>query len=109
MKNLYALPAFIILFIVASVQEVTAQCAYYPVSLEQRVAASKYIVLGKVTEKHTYVDQVTGNVNTLNKLQVNAWLKNHSSVETVYVITLGGVYGDMATQVDPALQLDRHQ
>src|SRR6185436_3852236 len=94
-------------FLAAFTQDISAQCTYYPISIEQRVNSSKYIVLGKVIEKHTYVDQATGGVNTLNKLQVNAWLKNYSNVETVYVITLGGVYGDMATQVDPALQLDQ--
>ena len=106
MKKLYALPALFILFFAASAPEAASQCAYYPVSMEQRVSGAEYIVLGKVTEKHTYVDGTTGNVNTLNKLQVNAWLKNHSSAETVYVITLGGVYGNVATQVEPALQLD---
>ncbi|OSZ80655.1 hypothetical protein CAP36_05220 [Chitinophagaceae bacterium IBVUCB2] len=80
---------------------------YYPVSLEQRVSNAGYIVLGQVVEKHTYVDQATGNINTLNKLKVNAWLKNHSAVETLYVITLGGVYGNKATLVNPSLQLDQ--
>ncbi len=80
---------------------------YYPVSLEQRVNNAGYIVLGQVVEKHTYVDNSTGNVNTLNKLKINAWLKNHSTIETVYVITLGGVYVNKATLVNPSLQLDQ--
>src|SRR5258706_8740823 len=107
MKNLYAFPALIVLFFAAFAGEARAQCAYYPVSIEQRVSNSKYIVLGRVIEKHGYIDNTTGNVNSLNRLQVNAWLKNYSSVETVYVITLGGAYDDVATQVDPALQLDQ--
>ena len=94
-------------FLVASFQNSFAQCMYYPVSVEQRVSNAKYIVLGKVTDKHTYIDKKTGNVNTLNKLEVNAWLKNYSDVKEVYVITLGGIYGNMATQVNPSLQLDQ--
>lgn len=108
MSKFYRLSAGFILLIL-SVQRMAAQCGYYPVSLEQRVSQSAYIVLGKITEQHTYIDQQTGNVNTLNKLEVSAWLKNYSAVENVYVITLGGVYGSIATRVDPALQLGMKQ
>jgi Matrixin len=94
-------------FLLLSFQNLFAQCMYYPVSMEQRVVNAKYIVLGKVTEKHTYIDKTTGNVNTLNKLTINAWLKNYSDLKEVYVITLGGVYGNRATQVSPSLQLDQ--
>lgn len=80
---------------------------FYPISLEHRVNNAAYIVLGKVVDKHTYIDKATGNINTLNKLKVNAWLKSHSPEETLYVITLGGVYGNKATLVNPALQLDQ--
>jgi hypothetical protein len=107
MKKLYFLSLFLFFVLFASVNTALAQCSYYPVSMEQRVSQAKYIVLGKVVEKQTYVDNTTGNVNTRNKLQVNAWLKNHSDVESVFVITLGGVYGNIATQVDPSLQLDQ--
>ena len=75
-----------------SFQNSFTQCMYYPVSVEQRVSKASYIVLGKVTDKHTYIDKTTGNVNTLNKLTINAWLKNYNDVNEVYVITLGGVY-----------------
>ncbi len=94
-------------FLLVSFQNSFAQCMYYPVSVEQRVSNAKYIVLGKVTDKHTYIDKKTGNVNTLNKLEVNAWLKNYNDVKEVYVITLGGIYGNIATQVNPSLQLDQ--
>jgi hypothetical protein len=94
-------------FLLLSFQNLFAQCMYYPVSMEQRVASAKYIVLGKVTAKHTYIDKTTGNVNTLNKLAINAWLKNYSDLKEVYVITLGGIYGNRATQVNPSLQLDQ--
>ena len=77
MKSVYLLPFLIVLFLAGFANKAAAQCNYYPVSIEQRVSASKYIVLGKVVEKTTYIDITTGNVNTLNKLQVNAWLKNY--------------------------------
>lgn len=94
-------------FLLISFQNSFAQCMYYSVSVEQRVSRAQYIVLGKVTDKHTYIDKTTGNVNTLNKLQVTAWLKNYSNQSEVYVITLGGIYGNIATQVNPSLQLDQ--
>lgn len=105
-QHCWGLP--VLLFLLIFPLLTTAQCALYPISLAQKVNSSAYIVLGKVTDQHTYIDRLTGNVNTLNKLEVTAWLKNHSSIETVYVITLGGVYGNMATHVEPAIQLSSH-
>ncbi len=107
MNNNILLRLFMAVFLLVSFQNSFTQCMYYPVSVEQRVSNAKYIVLGKVTDKHTYIDKTTGNVNTLNKLTINAWLKNFSNVNEVYVITLGGVYGNVATQVNPSLQLDQ--
>jgi hypothetical protein len=100
---------FFLLFLLISPLLTTAQCVLYPISLQQKVNSSAYIVLGKVTDQHTYIDNLTGNVNTLNKLEVTAWLKNHSSIQTVYVITSGGVYGNIATHVEPAVQLTPNQ
>ena len=106
MKKLYTILFLSSLFNIAA-KETIAQCTYRPVSLSERVNNAKYIVLGKVTDKETYIDQSTGNVNTLNKLEVKAWLKNQSAVQIVYIITLAGVHGNQATQVYPALQLDQ--
>jgi hypothetical protein len=98
----------LIVFLLAiSFQNLFAQCMYYPVTVEQRVSKAQYIVLAKITEKHTYIDQATGHVNTLNKLSVNAWLKNYSDTKEIYIITLGGIYENIATQVNPSLQLDQ--
>ena len=106
MKNLYTL-IFLLFLLSNSAKKLLAQCTYRPISMEERTNNAKYIVLGKVTDKETYIDESTGNVNTLNRLEVKAWLKNQSNIQTVYVITLGGVYGNQATQVNPALQLDQ--
>jgi len=83
-----------------------AQCAVSPVSLEKRVSASSAIAQGRVVEKRTYIDESTGNVYTRNKVIVNAWLKNPSSVSELEVITLGGIYNDRATIAYPALELN---
>jgi len=83
----------------------SGQCIIYPVPFEQRVANSASIAQGKVTSKHTYLDE-SGNVYTLNTVKVNAWLKGYNSMEEVQVITYGGVYEDKATIVYPSLQLN---
>lgn len=83
------------------------QCLIYPVSFEQRVSRSASIVQGKVTEKHTYLDE-SGNVYTRNTIKVNAWLKGHTSKDEIQVITYGGVYEDRATVVYPSLQLNEN-
>jgi hypothetical protein len=89
-----------------TIPSVYAQCMYYPVSLSERVQNAEYIVLGKVTGRETYPDPVTGNIQTLNKLEITAWLKNQQATREVYIITQGGVYQNRATRVWPALQLE---
>lgn len=84
-----------------------SQCGIYPVSLEQRVNQSAYIVQGKISERQSYLDPRTGNVYTSNKIQVNAWLKNPQALPVVYLITEGGVVGDRATVVYPSLQVQQ--
>ena len=83
------------------------QCMVFQVSLTQRVNQSAYIIQGKVTEQHCYIDATTGSVNTLNKISVNAWLKNYQNLDVVYLITMGGVLGNRATKVFPSLQVEK--
>lgn len=83
-----------------------SQCGIYPVSLEQRVSQSAFVVQGKVTEQQSYLDPRTGNVFTSNRIEVNAWLKNPQAQSIVYLITEGGVVGDRATMVYPSLQVE---
>ena len=90
-----------------SIQSTYSQCLYYPVSLEQRISKSHYIVVGTVTEKQAYVDETTGNIQTLNRLQITAWLKNRQQTSSIYIITQGGVLGNRATKVWPSLQLEQ--
>ncbi len=86
----------------------SSQCMIAPVSLENRITKSTYIVEGTITEQTSYIDPVTTSVFTRNKLVVNAWLKNSSNIKELYVITLGGVYGNKATIVNPSLQLEKN-
>jgi hypothetical protein len=80
----------------------------YSVSLEQRVSNSASVILGKVIHKETYLDDATNSVYTLNKVNVSAWFKNYQALETIYVITQGGVYENRATIVTPSLQLQEN-
>lgn len=101
------LPLFI--FLIGFAQFAWCQCLYYPVSLEQRVTNARYIALGTITSKESYVDATTGNIQTLNRLQITAWLKNKQQTSELYVITPGGIVGNRATRVWPSLQLNEQQ
>lgn len=101
-------PIFIFLAVISSVvsfsPSLQAQCLSYPLPFEQRVAASSMIVQGKVTEQSCYMD-LDGNIYTLNLVTVQAYLKGHSDMTEVGVITQGGVLGDKAQINMPAVQL----
>jgi hypothetical protein len=99
---LFLIFPFCILF---AFQTAVAQCTIVPLSLEQRISKSGSVIIGLVTEQHTYRAAGTGNINTLNKIRVNAWLKNYTATNELYVITEGGVLGNEATIIDPSLQL----
>lgn len=86
-----------------------AQCMFQPISLNKKIAASQFVVLGKVSSQHCYMDD-KGNIYTLNKIDITAWLKNHRvNISDVYVITDGGVLGDKAQMTTPALQLQNNR
>jgi hypothetical protein len=87
---------------------VLAQCLVYPVSFSERINTASSAILGKVSEQHCYADD-KGNIYTSNKVQVTAWIKNHSSETEVYVITLGGVLNGKAQITNPAVQLLKGQ
>lgn len=109
MKKPLLFYVFVLLSAITSFKKVSAQCMTYPVNFEHRVSKATYIVQGKVTGKHSYTDASTGNINTLNRVKVAAWLKNHNPAEEIFVITSGGVYGNKAMRVDPSLQLNEQQ
>ena len=106
MLKFYFYQVFVFLLLTVS-GNVLGQCMVFQVSLTQRVNQSAYIIQGKVTEQHCYIDATTGSVNTLNKISVNAWLKNNQNLDVVYLITMGGVLGNRATKVFPSLQVEK--
>ncbi len=79
----------------------------YPVSLQERVSNAETIVLGTVVQKETFLDSVSMQVYTRNKIEIAAYLKNPQSVSAVYVITNGGVFQNRSTIVYPSLQLQQ--
>jgi hypothetical protein len=83
---------------------VEAQCTY-PVSLDQKIKKSVHIVLGTVTVKESFSEAETGNIYTLNKIKITAWLKGYEQSNEVAVITEGGIVGNRAMVVSPSLQL----
>jgi hypothetical protein len=91
-----------------SIPPLFSQCLMVPVSLQERVSSSDVVVAGVVTEKESFIDSNTMQVYTVNKISVNAWLKNQRALPTVYVITEGGVYKNRSTVVYPSLQLQQN-
>ena len=85
-----------------------SQCMMVPVSLQERVNSSDVVISGVVTEKESFIDSSTMQVYTVNKISVNAWLKNQRALPTVYVITEGGIYKNRSTIVYPSLQLQQN-
>lgn len=84
----------------------TGQCMSFPVSFHDRINGSQSLLLGTVINKHCYRDD-KGNIYTLNKIAVDAWIKNHNAATEVYVITMGGIIGNKAQVSFPAVQLTK--
>jgi hypothetical protein len=91
-----------------SIPQLFSQCMMVPVSLQERVTSSDVVISGVVTEKECFIDSASMQVYTVNKISVNAWLKNQRALPTVYVITEGGVYKNRSTVVYPSLQLQQN-
>lgn len=85
-----------------------SQCLSYPVSFTERLNNSTSLLLGRVVSQHCYSD-VNGNIYTLNKVDVAAWIKNHRLEKEVFVITLGGILNGKAQITYPAVQLEKGQ
>src|SRR3954452_13455236 len=83
---------------------VYAQCTTIPIPLNDRITNATYILIGEITEQHSYEDK-NANIYTLNKVAVHAWAKYNQVQPYVYVITYGGVLGNKAQISTPSLQL----
>ena len=98
----------LILSLVFFSPDLFSQCMMVPVSLSDRVTKSDFVIEGVVTEKESFLDESTGSVYTMNKIAVNAWLKNRQNAGYIYTRTEGGVYNNQATMVSPSLQLKQN-
>ncbi len=82
-----------------------AQCMMAPLSLNKRVVNASTIIQGKVIHISSYIS-VNNKIFTSNLVQVNAYLKGPSTHKYIIVISEGGIVGDRAEIVHPALELD---
>ncbi|MEM6264438.1 MAG: T9SS type A sorting domain-containing protein [Bacteroidota bacterium] len=80
-----------------------------PLSLEERVANSPTIALVKVGTSHSYWNEAHTNIHTLYRLEVLAYLKGHSPATEVGLVASGGVVGNKAEVVFPAVKLQEGQ
>lgn len=84
----------------------SGQCVTAPITLEQRVSNSPAIVIGHVISQSPFVDRTTGGILTLNRVEVEAWVKGDRLSRQVAVITFGGVLGKRADIVTPSLEME---
>ncbi len=87
---------------------VYAQCTTSPLSVNERIAKARFIVIGEVTDKHCYAGN-DGNIYTLNTINIKAWAKNNQRDAAIYVITYGGILNGQAQVTTPSLQLAMHE
>jgi hypothetical protein len=86
------------------------------VSLQDKVSNSSLIVEGRVTAKQSFWNQSHTSIYTVNEIEVYKVFKgqlasknngNAAMVQTVKLVTLGGVVGLEAEVVKPSLQLKK--
>lgn len=69
-----------------------------PLSIEQYVDASTYVVRGQVLDQWTTLDDL-GTVWTHTRVSVDALFKGATTPDQIVVTTMGGVYGDTILDV----------
>lgn len=87
----------------------SAQCMLYPVSLTERVKASKAIVEGEIVSRKSYWDEAHTNIYTLNRIRpvkVFNWDFSASYTQDFYIITEGGIVGNLRQHVTATLELN---
>lgn len=94
----------LIFFLPFFISNIFSQCNSYPVSLEQRVLKSNYIVKATVKEKIVY-KELSGNIYTLNKLDIMDVIKGDTVNIQFSAITIGGELGNEMQVSFPAVQL----
>ena len=92
-----------VLFVVIGITNLMA--IVLPIELEQRTEKSKQVVLARVISQSSYWDETHANIYTSHQLEVVSYLKQSSNVNTITIITKGGVVGADAQVVFPEVSL----
>lgn len=102
-------PKLIITFFLVTVFATLSYASIYPVTIDQRIQASKQIAIGKVVQQYSFWDTGQQNIYTANLLEITAYLKKSSDQQYIEIITLGGVIEDEAQIVYPSIELNLQQ
>lgn len=102
MKKIYIA---VLLFLVISTTSLIGQCLLTPVSLNQRVNSSQFIIEGKVVNQKSFWNAHQNYIYTSNLIQVNQNLKGNINSSFIEVITEGGEVDLSRITVEPSLQL----
>ncbi len=87
-------------------QKSQAQCAMYPVSLDDRIDNSEVIIEGQVIQREGFRDPSNGKIYTTNVIEIHKIFKGTITDEELVVISPGGVIEDHAEKVTPSIQLE---
>jgi len=99
----------IISFFLATAFTTLSHASLYPISIDQRIQASKQIAMGKVVQQYSFWDAGRQNIYTAHLLEVTAYLKKNSDQQYIEIVTPGGVIEDEAQIVYPSIDMDLHQ
>jgi Secretion system C-terminal sorting domain/Matrixin/IPT/TIG domain len=94
----------ILLFNISSFENLFAQVGLVEISLQKQIEASSLVVEGKVIFKQSFWDANHHNIYTTNTVEVYKVFKG-VRVETIQIITIGGVVDNNALTVTHSLQL----
>uniref|UniRef100_UPI0040492400 T9SS type A sorting domain-containing protein n=2 Tax=Gelidibacter sp. TaxID=2018083 RepID=UPI0040492400 len=107
MKNKYLIKigafVFFCTLFVTTIQG-QGHCNLYEISLEEQVSQSSQIVEGKVISKQSHWDKNRQNIYTVNTIEVYKVFKGNA-INTLEIITRGGVVDLQAQVFDPSLNL----
>ncbi|MCF6294349.1 MAG: T9SS type A sorting domain-containing protein [Flavobacteriaceae bacterium] len=95
---------FVLLFNLTSFENVFAQVGLVEISLQKQIEASSLVVEGKVISKQSFWDSQYKNIYTKNTVEVFKVFKG-APIETIEIITIGGVVDNNALTVTHSLQL----
>ncbi|OUS01492.1 hypothetical protein A9Q86_06855 [Flavobacteriales bacterium 33_180_T64] len=83
-----------------------AQELFYEVPLTTQVKSSNQIIEGRVISKESFWDENHYNIYTINTVKIHKVFKGQTGIQTVEVITPGGMVGFESEVVTPSLSLE---